>query len=123
MSRLMCIIIRNFRALKFSRLEIDPRKTRQFSASKIWRYTVKVDLSPFHLVEVAVSCFSGLCVVDAVVGGRGRGDEGRGVGVVFPRPIRCLSWAEREWGSGTGLLPGLWGEAIGDSCMCMCACL
>ena len=35
-----------------------------------------------------------------------RGDEGGGVGVVFSRLMRSLSWAERERGRGTGLLLG-----------------
>ena len=29
-----------FSRAKFSRLEVDPRKTRKFGASKIWRYAV-----------------------------------------------------------------------------------
>ena len=42
------------------------------------------------------------------VAGGGRGDEGRGVGVVFSRLILCLSWADSESGGGTGLTLGDW---------------
>ena len=41
MSRLMCIIIQKILRAKFSGLEIDPRKTRKFCASKMWCYTVR----------------------------------------------------------------------------------
>lgn len=68
-----------------------------------------------HLVEVVVVCFLGLYAVEVVVHVHvgGRGDEVRGVGVVFSRLIRCLSWAERESGGGTGLLLGHWGGERG----------
>ena len=44
MSRLMCIIIP-----KFSRLEVDPQKTRKFCASKFRRYTVLQYLDIFFI--------------------------------------------------------------------------
>ena len=49
MSRLMCIIIPKFSRAKVLRLEVDPRKTRKFCASKFRRYTVLQYLDIFFI--------------------------------------------------------------------------
>ena len=53
MSRLVCIIIRKFSCTIFLRLEDDPQKSRKFSVSKIWRYTVdrQTDTKGVHLAR------------------------------------------------------------------------
>ena len=52
------------------------------------------------------------------VGGSRMGEDGGGVGgVVFSRLMRCLSWAERDSGGGTGLLLGCWRNDTSDRCV------
>ena len=53
MPHLMWIIIQIFSRAKFSRLDIDPRKTRKLSGSKICHYTIRTsECGALHYLKI-----------------------------------------------------------------------